>query len=143
MTDVNIRRKIATALLKSGLVTKGPKRRELRPYSLRKYFHTNLASAGVHRDHIDYFMGHVTPTYNSIKSKDMKFLRRIYIASGLSMKPKTHVTRMEILKEMVRSLGYDPDKVSVKESFTHPHRIVVNNENVLRTLLREVLTKSV
>ncbi|MCW3985194.1 MAG: hypothetical protein NWE91_02135 [Candidatus Bathyarchaeota archaeon] len=59
------------------------------------------------------------------------------------MKPKTHVTRMEILKEMVRSLGYDPDKVLVKEAFTHPHRTVVNNENVLRTLLREVLTKSV
>lgn len=99
LTVTSIKRTITSDLLKSGLVKKGPKRRELRPYSLRKYFHTNLAAAGVHRDYIDYFMGHVTPTYNSIKSKCVEFLRRIYISSGLSIRPKTHRTRMEILKE--------------------------------------------
>lgn len=143
MSVNDIRRLITSALLKSGLVKKGPKRRELRPYSWRKYFHTNLASAGVHRDYIDYFMGHVTPTYNSIKSKGIEFLRRIYISSGLSIKPKTQVTRMEILKEMVRSLGYDPERILVKETFTQPHRTVADNESVLRNVIREVLKNSV
>lgn len=134
---------ITSPLLKSGLVEKGPKRRELRPYSLRKYFHTNLASAGVHSDYIDYFMGHVTSTYNSIKSKGIEFLRQIYISSGLSIKPRTQATRMEILKEMVRSLGYDPEKILVKEAFTQSHRTVTDNESVLRNVIREVLKNSV
>lgn len=81
--------------------------------------------------------------YNSIKSKGVEFLRRIYISSGLSIKPKTQVTRMEILKEMVRSLGYEPEKILVKEAFIQPHRTVVDNENILRNIIREVLTKSV
>lgn len=143
MTLVAIKRVITSALLKSGLVKKGPKRRELRPYSLRKYFHTNLASAGVHRDYIDYFMGHVTPTYNSIKSKGIEFLRQVYLSSGLSIKPKTHLTKMTILKEMVRSLGYDPEKILVKETFTQPHRTVVDGETILRNVIREVLKKEV
>jgi len=143
MSNNQIKQLITRALLNSGLVKKGPKRRELRAYSLRKYFHTNLASAGVHRDYIDHFMGHVTPTYNSIKSKGVEFLRRIYISSGLSIRPKTQVKKMDILKEMVKSLGLDPDQILVKESFTQPHRTVVDNEDVLRRVLREVLTKSV
>ena len=101
------------------------------------------ASAGVHRDYIDYFMGHVTPTYNSIKSKGVEFLRRIYISSGLSIKPKIQITKMEILKEMVRSLGYDPERILVKEAFMQPHRTVIDNEGILRKVIREVLKKSV
>ena len=88
-------------------------------------------------------MGHVTPTYNSIKSKGIEFLRRIYISSGLSIKQKTQVQKMDILKEMVKSLGYDPDQILVKEAFTQPHRTVVDNEDVLRRVLRGVLTKPV
>lgn len=91
----------------------------------------------------DYFMGHVTPTYNSIKSKRVEFLRRIYISSGLSIKPKTQITRMEILKEMVRSLGYEPVRILVKEAFTQPHRTVLDNESILRDVIREISKKSV
>lgn len=50
------------------------------------------------------------------------------LSSGLSIKPKTHLTKMTILKEMVRSLGYDPEKILMKEIFTQPHRTVVDSE---------------
>jgi len=88
-------------------------------------------------------MGHVTPTYNSVKSKGIEFLRQAYLSSGLSIKPKTHLTKMTILKEMVRSLGYDPEKTLVKETFNQPHRTVVDSETILRNVIREVLKKEV
>lgn len=44
---------------------------------------------------------------------------------------------------MVRSLGYDPDKILVKEAFATPHRTIIDNENLLRNVIREVLKKEV
>ena len=141
MSSDCIRTQITASLLKTNLVKKGPKRRELKAYSLRKYFDTNLASAGVHRDYIEYLMGHKTPTYNSIKSKGIEFLRNIYISSGLSIKPKTQITKTDMLKEIIRSLGMDPDKILVKEAFSQPHRTIVGktNEEALRDALRNTI----
>lgn len=53
------------------------------------------------------------------------------------------MTRIEILKEIVRSLGYDPERILVKEAFSLPHRTVADNESVLRDEIREVLKSSV
>jgi len=44
---------------------------------------------------------------------------------------------------MVRSLGYDPKKILVKEAYTQPHRTITDNESVLRNVIREVLKNSV
>ena len=70
----------------------------------------------------------------------IEFLRNIYLSSGLSIKPKTQITKIEMLKEMVRSLGMDPDKILVKQAFSQPHRTIVgkSREDVLRDVLREV-----
>lgn len=46
--------------------------------------------------------------------------RQEYAASGLSIKPQTHHTRIETIKEMIRALGEDPDKILTRESQTQP-----------------------
>ena len=90
------------------------------------------------------------PHKNTIKTKGIDFLRNVYAASGLSIKPKTATTKLDILKEILRSFGYDPEKVLLKEAFSQPHRTVVspiNPENdavqTLRSVLRDLVRREV
>jgi hypothetical protein len=48
-----------------------------------------LLSLGVQPDYVDYMMGHTVDTYHDIQMKGVEFLRGIYVASGLSIRPKT------------------------------------------------------
>jgi integrase len=112
---------------KAGLLSEGPNRRyELRAHSIRKFFRTQLAALGVQSDYINYMMGHKISTYHDIKMKGIEFLRNVYASSGLSIRPKTKATRLEMLKQIVRAWGMDPDKVLVKEAFIEPHRTIVS-----------------
>jgi hypothetical protein len=139
--------------VKSGLITRGDKqkvkRHSLRTHSLRKYFRTQLTSMGVPSDYTEYMMGHVISTYNTIKTKGVEFLRGIYAASGLGIRPQTRISKTDMLKEILRSFGYDPEKVLIQEAFTQPHRTVISNGEedealqVLRGLLREAVKKEV
>ena len=52
----------------------------------------------------------------------MEFLRNIYAASGLSMRPKLKMTQIEMLKEIIRALGGDPEKAMLEQAFLKPHR---------------------
>jgi len=77
----------------------------LKPHSIRKYFRTQLAALGVDRDYIEYMMGHKVSTYHDIQMKGIEFLRNVYAASGLSIRPKTRLSRIEALKEIIRAWG--------------------------------------
>jgi hypothetical protein len=57
-----------------------------------------MAALGVDRDYIEYMMGHTISTYHDIQMKGIEFLRGIYIASGLSIKPKTRISKIDALK---------------------------------------------
>jgi pyrroloquinoline quinone (PQQ) biosynthesis protein C len=57
--------------------------------------------------------------------KGTEFMRGIYTASGLSIKPKTTSNRIETLKEIVRSFGLNPDEILTKEALAKPHRTVI------------------
>lgn len=117
---------------KAGLIPDnlGHQRRyKLRVHSIRKFFRTQLAALGVDRDYIEYMMGHTISTYHDIQMKGIEFLRNIYIGSGLSIKPKTKASRLEILKQMVSAWGMDPDKVLVRGAFAEPHRVFVSPQD--------------
>jgi hypothetical protein len=117
----------------------------LRVHSIRKYFRTQLAALGVPSDYIEYMMGHTISTYHDIKMKGIEFLRNVYAASGLSIKPKTKVTQIDMLKEIIRALGGNPERAMLEQAFSKPHRTVVEAEeeglNALQTLLRELMRK--
>jgi hypothetical protein len=71
-------------------------------------------------------MGHRVSTYHDIKMKGVEFLRNLYAAAGLSIRPKTKVSRIEMLKGIVRAWGMDPEKILVKEALMEPHRVMVS-----------------
>lgn len=104
------------------LKSQNSRRYELRVHSIRKYFRTQLAALGVNTDYIEYMMGHKISTYHDVKMKGVEFLRNIYASSGLSIRPKTHVSKIEALKEIIRAWGMDPEEILTKKALATPHR---------------------
>ena len=92
---------------------------QMRPHSIRKFFETQMAALGVQADYIEYMREHTISTYHDIKMKGIEFLRGIYASSGLSIKPKTKLQRTEILKEIDRALGLNPEDILTKEALTN------------------------
>jgi integrase len=126
--------------IKAGLITRKPlgRRYELRAHSIRKFFRTQMAALGVDRDYIEYMMGHTISTYHDIKMKGIEFLRGIYTASGLSIKPKTRISKIDALKEIIRAWGLNPEEVLTKKALTEPHRTVVDQSQVEQTQLQQL-----
>lgn len=133
LTPGGIHRIIHDLLIKTGLIKNTPQPRyELRPHSIRKYFRTQLAALGVNTDYINFMMGHKLDTYADVKMLGVEKLRQIYARSGLSIKPRVSISKLEMLKEFTRSLGLDPEKILVKDALTEPHRIIMGPENAAR-----------
>jgi len=128
--------------VKAGLIPKKAlgRRYELRAHSLRKFFRTQLAALGVDRDYIEYMMGHTISTYHDIKMKGIEFLRGVYIASGLSIKPKTRISKIDALKEIIRAWGLDPEEILTKKALTRPHRTVIDRREIEQSHLHQLTT---
>lgn len=123
---------------------------DLRAHSLRKYFKTQLLALGVQPDYVDYMMGHAVDTYNDIQSLGIEKLRSIYSASGLSIKPKTRLSQMDKIKEMIRALGRSPEEILTKEALLEGATLHVGQEDleneqlkVLRATLRDLIRQEV
>jgi hypothetical protein len=124
------------------------RRYELRVHSIRKFFRTQLAALGVNRDYIECMMGHKISTYHDVKMKGVEFLRNIYAASGLSIRPKTRVSKIEALKEIIRAWGMDPEEILTKKALAKPHRVYADAKDreedqvrALRTALKDMMRK--
>jgi site-specific recombinase XerD len=144
-----IRKLVHELYVKAGLV-KQPRGRmyELRVHSLRKYFKTQLLALGVQPDYVDYMMGHTVDTYHDIQMKGIDFLRSIYAASGLAIKPKTRVSKIEALKEIIRAWGLNPEQILTREALSQPaavHRLSVDQENgelqILSKTLHDIISQ--
>ena len=116
--------------MKAGIITTtGKIRYKLRAHSIRKYFRTQLgAISTIPRDYIEYMMGHKINTYNDIQMKGIEFLRNLYISSGLSIRSKTKLSKVDQLKMFAESLGLNPDEVLSRDAITRPHRTVIDPE---------------
>jgi len=128
LTPAAIHKLIHDLYVKAGLVQAKPfgRRYDLRAHSIRKFFRTQMAALGVDRDYIEYMMGHTISAYHDIKMKGVEFLRGIYIASGLSIKPKTRMSKIYALKEIIRAWGLNPEEILTKQALTQPHRTIVS-----------------
>ncbi len=126
--------------VKAGLVTKNPKGRryDLRAHSIRKYFRTQLASLCIQTDYIEYMMGHTISTYHDIRMKGIEFLRGVYLSSGLSIKPKTRLNKLEALKEMIRAWGLNPDQVMSKEALAQANITVIDRAQLEQTQITQL-----
>ena len=126
--------------IKADLITRKPlgRRYDLRAHSIRKFFRTQMAALGVDRDYIEYMMGHTISTYHDIKMKGIEFLRGIYTASGLSIKPKTRVSKIDALKEIIRAWGMNPEEILTRDALTKPHRTVVDRSQVEQSQIHQL-----
>jgi len=104
----------------------------------------------IDRDYIDYMMGHKVSTYHDVKMKSIEFLRNIYAASDLSIRPKTSVSKIEALKEIIRVWGMDPEEILTKKALAEPHRAYAGSRNreqdhiqALRLALKEQMRKDI
>jgi len=145
VTPASISKLVHDLFLKAGIITKGKaKRYPIRPHSLRKYFRTQLgAISTIPTDYIDYMMGHKVSTYNDIQMKGIEFLRNLYASSGLSIRPKTTISKIDRLKMFAEALGLDPDEVLSKDALAKPHRTVVDAERRTIKVLNEALKHAI
>jgi site-specific recombinase XerD len=126
--------------VKANMITQHPlgRRYEIRTHSLRKFFRTQMAALGVDRDYIEYMMGHTISTYHDIKMKGTEYLRGIYAASGLSIRPKTRVSKIDALKEIIHAWGLNPEEILTKNALTQPHRTVINRDQVEQSQIHQL-----
>jgi hypothetical protein len=96
-------------------------------HSIRNFFRTQMAALGVPTEYLEYMMGHTLSTYHDIQMKGIEFLRNIYAASGLSIRPKTRLSKIETLKEIMRAWGMNPEQILTREAMLQPHRTVISN----------------
>lgn len=118
--------------------------------SARKFFRTQMASLGVDRDYIEYMMGHTISTYHDIKMKGIEYLKGIYLASGLSIRPKTRVSKIDALKEIIRAWELDHEEILTRDALTRPNMTVINQDQLenhqlaqLTTALRQQMLKEI
>jgi ribosomal protein L12E/L44/L45/RPP1/RPP2 len=136
-------------MAQAGLLgSKVGRRYAMRPHSIRKFFRTQMAALGVNTDYIEYMMGHKISTYHDVQMKGVEFLRNIYAASALSIKPKTRVSKIDALKEIIRAWGMNPEEILAKEALSKPHRTYATpaqiEEDQIKTLaqaLKETIKK--
>ncbi|HLC00857.1 MAG TPA: hypothetical protein VJL33_06035 [Candidatus Bathyarchaeia archaeon] len=126
--------------VKAGLLPQKPVGRcyELRVHSIRKFFRTQLAALGVQTDYIEYMMGHKISTYHDIQMKGIEYLRGIYAASGLSIKPKTRVTKIDALKEIIRAWGLNPEEILTRDALTRPNATIIGREKLEENQLHQL-----
>ena len=85
------------------------------------------------------------PTHNDVKGKSIDFLRNLYAQSGLSIKPKTTMSKIEQLKTIIEAWGMNPNEILSREALTRPNRTVIDMEQrqigVLNLALKEAIIK--
>jgi len=140
LTPAAIYRLIHNLYVRAGLLPDKPYggRYELRAHSIRKFFRTEMSALGVDRDYIEYMMGHTINTYHDIKMKGIEFLRGVYISSGLSIRPKTHISKIDALKEIIRAWGMNPEEILTKDALTQPHRTVIDRSQIERNQIHQL-----
>jgi len=86
---------------------------DLRVHSIRKFFQTQLQSpaCSVADCYIDFWMGHKTSVYSDMMMKGVEFHRDLYSGAKLRIKPETTGSKVDLLKQMVESIGASQDEV--------------------------------
>ena len=85
-------------------------------------------------------MGHTISTYHDIRMKGIEFLRGVYTASNLSIRPKTRVSKIDALKEIIRAWGLNPDEILTQSALTPPNITVIDQNQLQNYQLKQLAT---
>ena len=70
--------------------------------------------------------------------KGVEFLRGIYLAAGLSVKPRTKISKIDALKEIIRAWGLNPEEILTRQALTEPHRTVIDRNQLETSQLHQL-----
>ncbi len=70
-------------------------------------------------------------------------MRHLYAASGLSIRPKTKLTKIQQIKLMIEAWGMDPNEILSKQALSMPHRTVIDPEQTQIATLNEALKQAI
>jgi len=119
----------------------------VRTHSLRKFFRSQLSTAKIDTEIVEYMMGHTINTYEDVQSLGIETLRNLYSTAGLAIRPKTQVNRIEQLKEIIRAWGGNPEEILSKDALirgniTETHDQTQNRQlSILAENLKQIIRK--
>jgi hypothetical protein len=119
----------------------------VRTHSLRKFFKSQLSTAKIDPDIVEYMMGHTISTYEDVQSLGVETLRNLYASAGLAIRSKTQVNRIEQLKEIIRAWGQNPEEILSKDALlrgniTETHDQTQNHQlSILAEQLKQIIRK--
>lgn len=102
---------------------------DVRTHSLRKYFRTQMLSATIKEELIQYMLGHTVDTYADIQSLGIERLRNAYTSAAISIRPKTKTNKIDQLKEIIRSWGENPEEILSSDALMRGN-ITESNEQI-------------
>ena len=95
-------------------------------------------------------MGHIVDTYQDIQSLGIEPLRKAYQASGLCIRKKTAVSKIDALKEIIRAYGMNPEQVLSQKALADGATTYKSSEDyeeeqlgVLREELKQLIQQAV
>jgi hypothetical protein len=103
-----------------------------------------MLAFGMQPDYVDYMMGHTVDTYHDIQSLGIEKLRDAYASTGLAIRKRTQVSKVDALKEIIRAWGMNPEQILTREALSDraaTHRKPEDFENHQLTVLRGQLKK--
>jgi hypothetical protein len=120
----------------------------VRTHSLRKFFKSQLSTAKIDPEIIEYMMGHTISAYEDVQSLDIETLRNLYASAGLAIRPKTQINRIEQLKEIIRAWGQNPEEILSRDALvrgnitetrdqTQNHQLSILAENLKQIIRKE------
>jgi hypothetical protein len=94
-------------------------------------------------------MGHTINTYEDVQSLGIETLRNMYRSAGLAIRPKTQVSRIDQLKEIIRAWGENPEELLTRDALlrgnitetseqTHNHQLSILSEQLKELIKKEV-----
>ena len=94
------------------MVKPGDKHHAVKVHSFRRFFKTNLVAAGVAESRADYFLGHVSDTYNQVRDLGVEKLRESYARGQLSIRPQARQNLTKTPISLIQAAGKDPEQIS-------------------------------
>jgi hypothetical protein len=88
-------------------------------------------------------MGHTITTYDDVRMKGIYYMRNLYASSGLSIRPKTKLTKIQQIKLMIEACGMDPNEILSKHALSIPHRTIIDSEQTQIATLNQALKQAI
>jgi len=98
---------------------------------------------------VEYMMGHTINTYEDVQSLGIEKLRTLYTSAAIVIRPKTQVSKIDQLKEIIRAWGENPEEILTKDALmrgnmtetqeqTQTHQLSILAEQLKQLIRKEV-----